>query len=107
MRGRLIVVGVEAIGEPTQLLNPEKPVEGNLSALCQNSPCLRGLGGRATQATKQSEKADPQHLDLDRIPLTGRSGRMIGVHPGEVAGTPNQRTVRVDADALRGSCEVA
>ena len=103
----MIVVGVEAISEPAQLLNPEKLVEGNLSALCQNFPRLGGLSGRAPQAIEQSEKADPQHLDLDRIPLTGRSGRMIGVHPSEVTGTPDERTVRVDADALRGSGEVA
>ena len=106
-RGGLIVVSVQAISEPAQLLNPEKLVEGNLGPRCQDAPGLGGLSRRAPQAIEQSEKADPQHLDLDRIPLTGRSGRMIGVHPGKVTGTPDERTVWVDADALRGSGEVA
>ena len=65
MRGRLIVVGVEAIGEPTQLLNPEKPVEGNLSALCQKSPCLGGLGLEKLAAAPTYQRISVKQVGAD------------------------------------------
>ena len=105
--GRMILVGMQAVGEPAQSLVPEEAMEGVFRLPGQIGPAAGGIDRGAVEPGQQAQQPDPEHLDLDGVALTRGPRRMVGIHPGEMTGAPDQTTGGVHADALGGALQVA
>ena len=97
----------QAVGKPAGLLEPEVGLERFPGPSGQVRPTFpAAVPRRCAQTSQLQQQADPERLDLDRVTLARGSRGVVGVHPGEVGGTPYEAGRRIDADPVRGTCEV-
>src|ERR1700749_3565259 len=81
------------------MIEPEGFGEGNFSLFGEVAPAVAFFGG--SDAGELAEQANPEDLNLDGIPFARCAGRVIGIHPGEMARAPDEAGDIVHADAVR------
>ena len=80
--------GGQQVGEASSIFDPEPIQQG---VLCPGGQVIPGFTlVRGIKPRELSQQTKPEGLNLDRVAFPGGAGRVVRVHPGEMARTPDQ-----------------
>jgi len=97
-------VAEEDIGIPAGAFEPEQLIEGGGGAGGEFAPFfLIGGGGEFFHLPEQ---ADPEGLDFYGIAFARGAGGVVGVHPGEMTGAPDEAGIQIGMDAVGRAVQV-